>query len=167
MSLQVKMWIRLDNSSHSYPVDVEPSDTIRTVKAKVEEKEGIPVNQQQLIFDKVKLEDDRPLSFYKTYKNCRLRLLPTKVKIFVTTTTALEVEPWDTIDSIKQKLSDEAQRPKRLIFDGKELEDALTVEECSFTKESILYSSFSQIRIFILTLDGKKFPLEVEASETI
>eukprot|EP00038_Savillea_parva_P031181 m.83530 g.83530 ORF g.83530 m.83530 type:complete len:76 (+) comp9545_c1_seq1:113-340(+) len=56
-------------------IDVEPTDTVIRIKERVEEKSGIPPDQQRLIFTGKQMADDHAITEYKVTGGAVLHLV--------------------------------------------------------------------------------------------
>ena len=167
-------------SGKTIVLKVDPGDSVENVKMKIQEKEGIPPDEQRLVLAYKNLEDNRSLSDCNIQNGSTLFLagrvsdgvVPMKILVKMVAGTwdavTLEVEPSVCIEDVKKRIQDMKGIPPEkqcLKFADRELEDGHTLNDYNIRNRSVLLLSVMQI--FIKTPSGKTIVLEVDPGDSV
>ncbi len=158
-------------------LDVESSDTIKSIKEKINIKEGISPEKQKLICSGKNLVDNKTLEDYKIENESTFYLFYKDIKIFIhiflcdkeiMKTIELYVESKDTILDIKKQINDKERIPieqQKLLLDGKHLEDLKSISFYKIKNESNIF--LIQCNKIYINISGVIITLDVLLSDTI
>lgn len=163
----IKIKSRIKGLSLSF--DAKESDTIKSIKDKIQIEDGVPPEFQTLEFNSQRLDDDKTLSDYNITEDSTLflrckfsnvgmtntNLSDTTFKIHINSrikglSLSFDVKDSDTIRSIKDRINKENGIPlecQTLEFKFQTLENDMTLEYYNITKGSTL---ILKCRLFLL-----------------
>ena len=157
-------------------IGVDSNDTIKSIKYKIERKDGLPVHHQTLLHEERELEDGRMLQDYGIVQGSTLHLrLCTEEDIRVRVRTPsgevvpVVVERHGTVQILKSvlegKLGVSVERQK-VFYSGQPLENQVSLMQYGIQDRSEV-GLMVMVPITVKTLTGQAFSLEVATHESV
>lgn len=134
--------------NHQYcSLDVNPTDRILYLKAKINQILGIQVNDQMMFYKGMVLEDDKTIDYYSIEDDSAIYLNPSDlitltIKTLMGIDTEVSISPFSSVNNLKHAVQKKIGIPpcqQRLIFAGHQLEDEVTLQESSIGDHSTLH----------------------------
>ncbi|XP_077250761.1 polyubiquitin-like isoform X2 [Tasmannia lanceolata] len=173
----MQIFVKISSTGKKCTLEMMAGDTIQDIKAKIQKKEGIPSEQQTVIYAGRSLEDRQTLASYNIPMESTLHIFirpREEMQIFIEMPTRerilLDVKTWYTVQYIKdmiESMVDVPSNQQTLVHSGKQLQDHQTLLEYNIEREATLYMVPPvMMQVFVKTCSGKTITLEVESSDT-
>ncbi|KAA6383599.1 MAG: putative ubiquitin 2 [Streblomastix strix] len=172
----MEFYVKLNN--FTVRIDVEQDDTILSVKLQIQEKQGISVYQQRLVYAGEELDDDRTIQDCHIARESLMHMVFRPVLFYSIDTPqgTIQLEQCeysDQVDYLKKRIEDQTGIPmdqQQLICNGKELKDNKSPKEQNVKWNDILQLSVLPvgfIPIYVKSAIRKIIQLKVNLSDTI
>ncbi|PKK65767.1 ubiquitin-like protein [Rhizophagus irregularis] len=150
----ITIYVEMKSINKIIELRVETYSTIKQVRQMIQDKKGIPFDQQRITFSGSLLLSARTLLHYKFQEGFILQLTKHThicMQVFVKTlsgkTITLDVKSNNTIVQVKQKIEDKEGIPtdqQRILYAGTQLEDDYILSDYGIYKESTLHCHHSR-----------------------
>ena len=144
----MRIFVRTLFAGKTITLTVNEDSSIENVKQKISKAVGIALDRQRLLFGGKHLEDTHKLNYYNIQTESTLVLvvrlkgnMQVFVKAFDGKTIVLDVNPADSVESVKQKIQKESIQPDQyyLTSGGKVLNDGHTLNYYSIADAATIY----------------------------
>ncbi|KAJ6802754.1 polyubiquitin [Iris pallida] len=152
MGQEMKIYVEMPMGK-TISLDVKECDTIQRIKAMIHDKHCIPAERQTLILGGRALQDTQTLSACNIVTESTIHMVvqeSDEMEILVNfpdgEAATFAVRTWYTIWDVKtliKSMTHVTQQKQKLIYDGNQLHDTLTLAECNFSCRPVLELSYS------------------------
>lgn len=167
-------------NGRSMVCEVQPNDTISSVKVRVREREGVPLDLQELFLDGRKLENSLTIRECGVTANGTLNLVVDQgrnTQIFVSLhtgeTLSMWVNPEETVLRLKELISDRKDVPvdvQEIYFARRQLDNERTLNSYTIENNHVLHLEISTppvLQLLVRMQNGKELSLEEPADQTV
>jgi Ubiquitin family len=164
-----------DGLTQILKLEVEPSDTIGSIKDSIAEDIGIPKDKQVIKFNGREIPDkNMTVAKAGLQSGSKLTVEAFKIPITVSTcdgkTIILMVDPNNYLSDIKRMVEPESGVPapnQRLFSNNKELDNDLQkADEAGIKANTVLYMEPKAITLYVAMPNGIKVPVQVSPSDS-
>lgn len=170
-------------SNDTVTVEVQLHDTILNVKAKVKDKNGMSIDEQNLLYNGDILQNHRLVSEYNIKKEatlCLVKNLQNGTRVFIKMlngrSLTLLVNPTDNVLQLKTMIYDKEKlmpAQQRLAFAGKQLEDHMILgADCKILPDCTIHMlecvmPRPSFQIFICSLNGQTLTIDISPEDKV